>query len=532
MLADSVGRWQDFYYAVAVKFDWRNPFCLFGLVLLWRVVLLVLTAQPIPANDAFGYDGAVVNWLRHGAYINPPLAEVFPISGTQIYAHNPPGYQLPLLLWMRVFGTSVISSMALHLALLAAAGGLVLGIVKTFFPAAANYAPVALLFFGFTFGDRPEDLAHIFGLAALWLVARQIEAGRPNLKAAAGIALLLWLTLYTTLIVGLFYLGIGFLASVVAWWSRRREIFILSAPFPAALALFAVATAAIMKFEPLWWQGFLENAREQSALKSGLHRPGLFDVFKLIRIAPVFLLALAAVPLVCRRRREWPAGAAWWALVCGVLVTGLGLLAADLMLISPNYASFVMFAQILLAAGWLAVAENLFPAARRWCRAAIFAGALLVSVRAVGMTTWGAVCAWKNSYAQTHATLRTELMPFTATNSPVVVSSAFLYSAREFGVRRPIHADWYFDHAVWTNDAEVNALIRLQPAKLVLTQFDYYRSFAPVLERLRGKAGTVKITVRDQAAVKPPDAIPSLQRVVQHISWAPVVVDLDWPATQ
>ena len=34
--------------------------------------------------------------------------------------------------------------------------------------------------------------------------------------------------------------------------------------------------------------------------------------------------------------------------------------------------------------------------------------------------------------------------------------------------------------------------------------------------------------IRDLAAVRPPDAIPSLQRVVQHISWAPVIVDLDW----
>ena len=73
-----------------------------------------------------------------------------------------------------------------------------------------------------------------------------------------------------------------------------------------------------------------------------------------------------------------------------------------------------------------------------------------------------------------------------------------------------------------------DGLIRLKPVKLVLTQFDYYRSFLPVLEQLRGKSDLVKITVRDQAAVRTPDSIPSFQRVVQHISWAPVVVDLDW----
>jgi len=32
---------------------------------------LLTTAQPIPANDAFFYDGAVVNLLLHGKYVNP-----------------------------------------------------------------------------------------------------------------------------------------------------------------------------------------------------------------------------------------------------------------------------------------------------------------------------------------------------------------------------------------------------------------------------------------------------------------------------
>jgi hypothetical protein len=74
----------------------------------------------------------------------------------------------------------------------------------------------------------------------------------------------------------------------------------------------------------------------------------------------------------------------------------------------------------------------------------------------------------------------------------------------------------------------MNALIRLKPAKLVVTQFDYYRSFAPLVEELRARPELVAVTVRDQAAVPTPDSIPPLRRVVQHISWAPVIVDLDW----
>jgi hypothetical protein len=38
----------------------------------------------------------------------------------------------------------------------------------------------------------------------------------------------------------------------------------------------------------------------------------------------------------------------------------------------------------------------------------------------------------------------------------------------------------------------------------------------------------VDIHVRNLAQVRSPDSMPSLQRVLQHISWAPVIVDLDW----
>ena len=71
-------------------------------------------------------------------------------------------------------------------------------------------------------------------------------------------------------------------------------------------------------------------------------------------------------------------------------------------------------------------------------------------------------------------------------------------------------------------------MVRLRPPKLVLNQFDYYRAFVPLLEKLRRHPELVQVQVRDFAAVRTPDSIPSLQRVVQHISWAPVIVDLHW----
>ena len=207
---------------------------------------------------------------------------------------------------------------------------------------------------------------------------------------------------------------------------------------------------------------------------------------------------------------------------------GTVLLVLDMTLLASNYVGYVMFSQIILAAGLLALAGKFFPARAASLRLVLAGCVLLVSIRAIGMTTWGAACAWKNSYWRTHETLRVELEPFTKSDAPAFVSSAFLYSAAEFRVKNLIYGDWYFDHAAWTNNADLIALIRLKPAKLALTQFDYHRSYVPLLEKLRAQPGLVEVRVRDLAAVRTPDSIPSLQRVVQHISWAPVIVDLEW----
>lgn len=510
-----------------MKFFPRNPLAVFGLVLAWRVLLLVFTAQPIPANDAFGYDGAIVNFLHGGSYCNPSMAVIFPIAGREIYAMYPPLYQGALLVWMKLFGTSVISAMALHLALFAVSGFLTVWIVKQFFPAAAGYAPAVLLFFGFTFDDRPESLAYVFGAGALWLVARQISENRFRAGTAAGLLLALLLCLYTSVIVGAYFFGAGFLACAAACaWRRKLYWF---APFIAAAALFAIITFGIARFEPLWWAGFMESARQQSVTTSGFHAPGGADAIKLIRIAPVFLLGLAVLPFVIARRKEIFAGeSVWLALTVGVFAMGWVLLAADMTLLAANYVNYVIFTQILLAAGLLALAQKFFPERERLLRAALLGCVLLVSIRAACMTTWGVACAWKNSYASTQEMLRTELAPFVKSERPVVVSSAFLYGAADLGVKNPVHADWYFDHAHWTNNAEMDALVRLRPPKLVLTQFDYYRGFVRPLAQLRQQPELVEIRVRDLAAVRPSDAIPALRRVVQHISWAPVIVDLDW----
>lgn len=513
-----------------MNFNARGPYFILGIVLLWRVSLLVFTAQPIPANDAFGYDGAVVHYLQTGHYFNPPLALVFPISGQQVFSMYPPGYQAVLLPWMETFGTSVISAMALHLVLFALAAWLTVVMVQKYFPSGGGYALAAWLLFGFTFGDRPEDLAYVFGLASLWLVLRQISNINKSGANAGGIVVLLLLTLYTSPIPGAYFFGVGFLASGMAWCRQRRAVLII--PFVVAAAAFVFITWLIAWKEPLWWAGFMESSRQQSVVTSGLHAPHLLDLMKLVRTVPVFLLALLMLPwIVARRRnlREFAGGnEAWFYLLAGIMVAGWGLLLADLTLLAANYVTYVLFTQVMLAAGLIALAPKIFPGREKRLRCVLVFCVVLVSVRAIGMTTWGAACAVKNSYWRTQETLHSELQPFTKTNTPVLVSSAYLYSAAEFKVGNAIDCGWYFDHAHWMNNAEMNALIRLKPAKLVVTQFDYYRSFAPLVEELRARPELVAVTVRDQAAVPTPDSIPPLRRVVQHISWAPVIVDLDW----
>jgi hypothetical protein len=72
------------------------------------------------------------------------------------------------------------------------------------------------------------------------------------------------------------------------------------------------------------------------------------------------------------------------------------------------------------------------------------------------------------------------------------------------------------------------ATLALQPAKLILTQMDYFRRFEPLLNELNAHPELVGIQVINCAGIRAPDSFPSLRKVIQHISWAPVVVSLDW----
>jgi hypothetical protein len=131
------------------------------------------------------------------------------------------------------------------------------------------------------------------------------------------------------------------------------------------------------------------------------------------------------------------------------------------------------------------------------------------------------------SYPRTLERLRQELRT-TAPGSAVVVSAAYLYETARHDELHWVHADWPGKPGFSGGDWERDALVALKPAKLIVTQFDYYRRYEAVLEGLKTRPGLVEVRMENTAKVRAPDSIKRLQKVVQHIAWAPVVVDFSW----
>src|SRR5438552_2799639 len=209
-----------------------RPGLVFALVFCWKVALLAFTVQPIPANDSYFYDGPVVHLLNHGGYFNPSIALARPISGTEFFSAYPPGYQLVLLAWMAIFGTSAVSACWFHLVLF---GGYLLVLLAIFrhFAVPARYSNLAALFlFAITFHDRPDSLAFLLGTLAVYASAR---AQDPRKKSSSDSGANPWawlasgfviLTLSTSLQIGSVYFACVILSTTMAWKILHR-------PFPA-----------------------------------------------------------------------------------------------------------------------------------------------------------------------------------------------------------------------------------------------------------------------------------------------------------
>jgi hypothetical protein len=128
-------------------------------------------------------------------------------------------------------------------------------------------------------------------------------------------------------------------------------------------------------------------------------------------------------------------------------------------------------------------------------------------------------------YAEALSQVRAELASV-PDGKTVLVSSAFLYETAQRTNITWIHADW---PAVWSPvHRETEALLRVQPVKMILTQFDYYRHHQLLLAELETRPEVKEVRVTNTASIPVPDANRALQKVIQHVSWAPVVVDISW----
>ncbi len=513
----------------------RNyPWLVFALVFGWKIALFVFSAQPVPANDAFFYDGAVIHKLLHGGYYNPCVALAFPVSGTEVFSAYPPLYQVPLLGWMSVFGVSALSAMALHLTLF----GLYLLVLLAIFrrlqtPAwCVNLAGVFLLVF--TFHDRPDSLAHLLGVLAVYACvrSRRILGRAPECNPAVWVwamVLFIILALCASLQIGGIYFLVVSLATIAACYLNNEPI-----PFlPMSLmVLVPLALVLLVKLTlPRPWAGFMENVH-QTPFITGLRKPHWQEVVKIIRTVPGILLIMILLPWTWfKLRPNFSSNAAgrYGILLLAALLPALGILVASLSILSPNTVAISNYLQPVIVASYLALLASL-NLSQRWLRLQILClvpAMLLGSIRAIGMTTWGLACAADVSYSSAVQKVEEQLTHHPA-GYKVLMSSAFLYGAAKHDNLTLIHSDWLTRANGDSRISDSQALLTVKPEKLILTQYDYYRRFKGVLETVKGSPGLKDIQILDTARTRPPDSYNSLQKVVQHISWAPVIITLTW----
>jgi hypothetical protein len=517
----------------------RWPAAVFALIFLWKAVLLAGFSLPVPSNDSFFYDGPVVNLLLHDRYANPAIAPALPISGTEMFCAYPPLYQTVLWGWMAMFGTSVISAMALHLVLVGLYMLILLAILRRLRLPVWTIHVGGLFLLGITFHDRPDSLAHLFGIAAVYTWIRSRPSLDPTESSGSpgwawAMATLGILTLATSVQIGGLYcvlLGLGVFGACIVGEDKI--------PFSplAALGVVPIGLVALVAVGfPHVWAGFLEHARQTPSL-TGWRRPLPGELLKILRTVPGILAVAVLLPLTLRGalarrggRAGLPPDARRLALVAvSCIPAPLAIIAAALCVLTPNSVFFAAYLQPLLVAAFLGLAATLLPDRPpvRWHLWLFLALAGLASIRAVGMTTWGVACALRDGRRNSLDRVETELV-HCAPGDTVVLSSAYLYQAALHLDVTWIHSDWMAPTDRHRPDTDWEGLTHLRPTRIILTQFDYYRRYQPLLDKLKARPDLARCIVANTASIPAPDSMPSLQKVVQHISWEPVVVTIGW----
>lgn len=520
----------------------------FAIVVGWKAVLLLGFSLPPPSNDSFFYDGPVVNLLLHGHYVNPSLAEALTISGTQIYSAYPPLYQFTLALWMIVFGTSAFSAMSLHCVLFSLYAWVLWATLRQLEAPARAINTAGLFLLAITFHDRPDSLAHLFGILAIYCCVRGWrDFGENSTALSQGkwpwlMALFAILGIATGLQIGVLYI-------FLLWVTCLLRRYLAGEPMPAiALAATVVVPGLLVGMViivfPGLWQGFLEHARQTPSF-TGLRFPRLDEGLKVLRNVPGSLAVACCLFVAALRQTGAGRGlnglkkfgttaaqstrSSLLILLVACTLSSVCLTVASLSVVTPNAVSFVFYLQPLIVAGylsWLAPKsstprQSLLP----W--GLFIALALVVSIRALGLSTWGVACARDFGYSQAKSRIQ-ESLTACGTNATVVLSSAYLYEAARLNHAKLIHSDWMTPAERAARNTDWEGLLKLKPEMILLTPFDYYRRYDVLLERLREHPELASFEVTLSSMLQPPDANQSIQRVLQHVSWAPVIIRIRW----
>jgi len=202
---------------------------------------------------------------------------------------------------------------------------------------------------------------------------------------------------------------------------------------------------------------------------------------------------------------------------------------SSLFLFTANWIWTAAYVQPLAVGCFLTLESKRRPEAVRVPVMVFVALALFGSFRAIGMSTWGAVCAADKNYFAARQIVREEL-DRAAPGSAVVLSSAFLYEAMRHPAIHALHEDWLqgVDNAPSDLNGDTAALLAIKPRAMILTQYDFYRRFQIPLAELKARPERVDIRTVNTAGIPSPDSFASIQRVLQHVSWAPVIVEFSW----
>jgi hypothetical protein len=512
----------------------KTPWLTFGIFVLWKLVLILFTAQPIPFNDAFFYDGAVVNYLLHGHYSNPSLSMVLPISGNEVFSAYPPLHQVAMLGWMSVFGTSVLASMYFHLTLLMIYGVTVLAIFRRFNvqPTWVNFA--CMFLFSITWHDRPDTLANVFGVLALYSLVRGW-----SVPAAA----FLLMTFGTSLqLGGIYFLWLALFVFTAVYLKQ------LKCPWLAVVLFFIsfFGLIGLVKFGfPHLWDGFREHVKVTPSV-TGLRIPSLDELLKVMRNGPgVLAVVVWLIVLGLQKRGRWLviSKSRVLQLALAGAIASSALMFASLFYLMPNTVYSVNYLQPIIVGCFLAAlgesiaeqpvsthkGDTTFTRRSAPVGGLVILGiaVLIIAVRGFGMTIWGLMCSSDMDQKTAINIVRAQTASLPA-HSTVVASSAYLYEVARRADTRFIHADWVGLKDEWTPGYGIKELGALRPERLILTQFDFYRRYDQVLAELRSETNLVLITVHNRSAATVPDSIFGMRRLVQHVSWNPVVIDFVW----